>query len=74
MAYVITGALLAGFAANFESIPMMLSAFVVVCGFRIYEERFQTKWVPMWQSIIAKYEAAAGVESTSAESDPDRSA
>lgn len=40
-------------------IPMMLAAFVMVCGFRIYEERFQNKWMPLWRSIISKYESAA---------------
>lgn len=57
--YVIGGALLAGFAAYYQSIPMMLAAFVVVCGFRIYEERLTSKWTPLWKSIIEKYESAA---------------
>jgi hypothetical protein len=38
---------------------MLLSAFAVVCGFRIYEERYQAKWTPRWRAIIDKYEAAA---------------
>ena len=38
---------------------MLLSAVAVVIGFRIYEELFQSKWLPLWRSIIAKYEAAA---------------
>ncbi|MDB2686917.1 hypothetical protein N9Y42_06865 [Mariniblastus sp.] len=38
---------------------MLLSTFAVVIGFRIYEELFQAKWLPLWRSIIAKYEAAA---------------
>ena len=57
--YVIGGVLVAGFAAYYQSISMMLAAFVVVCGFRIYEERFQSKWTPLWKSIIEKYESAA---------------
>lgn len=71
--YVISGALIAGFAAYYGSIPMMVAAFVVVCGFRVYEERFQSRCMPMWRSIIAKYEAAASVHSMELESDSDRS-
>ena len=57
--YVIAGSVLAGFGAYQSSIPMLLSAFAVVIGFRIYEELFQSKWLPLWRSIIAKCEAAA---------------
>ena len=58
LAYVVGGVIIAGFAAYFGSIPMMLAAFVVVCSFRIYEERYQMKWMPLWRSIIDKYETA----------------
>ena len=54
--YLIGGALIAGFAAYCQNIPMMLAAFIVVFGFRTYEERFQSKWTPLWKSIIEKYE------------------
>jgi len=57
--YLVAGAALVGFGAYHDSVPMMLCAFAVVCGFRIYEEIFQSKWLPLWRSIIAKYEAAA---------------
>ena len=57
--YLIGGAFLAGFGAYHNNVPMMFSAFVVVCGFRIYEELFQSKWLPLWRSIIAMYEDAA---------------
>ncbi len=63
--YLISGAVVAGFGAYHSSIPMMITAFVVVCGFRIYEERFQNKWLPHWRSIILKYEAAARGEDDS---------
>lgn len=56
--YLTTGLVLAGFAAYNDSVLMLLSAFVVVCGFRVYEERFQSRWTPVWRSIIEKYEAA----------------
>ena len=68
--YLIGGAIIAGFAATYDSFPMLLSAFVVVIGFRVYEERFQAKWLPQWQAIIAKYEVAADAnDGTSDESD-----
>jgi hypothetical protein len=38
---------------------MMACAFIVVCGLRIYEEFAQQRWVPVWRTIIGKYEAAA---------------
>jgi hypothetical protein len=57
--YIVTGALIAGFSAWKEDTLLMLCAFVIVCGFRVYEERFQAKWVPLWKSIIEKYEYAS---------------
>jgi hypothetical protein len=58
MAYLVSGLVLAGFGAYTGSIAMMMSAFLVVCGFRVYEERSEAKWVPVWRSIILKYEDA----------------
>ena len=63
LTYVVFGACIAGFAAYYGSIAMMVTAFVVVCGFRIYEEWYQKKWEPLWCSIIDKYEAACVRES-----------
>lgn len=57
--YVIGVSFFAGIAAYQESIPMLLSAYVIVCGFRIYEERYGARWMPVWRSIINKFEAAA---------------
>ncbi|MEN1681466.1 MAG: hypothetical protein AAGJ46_17940 [Planctomycetota bacterium] len=57
--YIVSTALIAGFAAYNESVLMLASAFVVVCGFRVYEETWQARWGPMWKSIIEKYERAA---------------
>ncbi len=56
--YLSGGIVIAGFAAYLGSVPMMGTAFVVVCCFRIWEEWYQTRWLPLWRSIIAKYEAA----------------
>ena len=61
--YVISGVAIAGFAAYYGNVLVMLSAFVVVCGFRIYEERYQAKWTPLWRSIFEKYEAACAGKS-----------
>jgi hypothetical protein len=63
--YLLGCAIIAGFGAYYSSIPMMLTAFVVVCGFRIYEDSAQAKWETVWRSIIAKYEAL------SVDADPD---
>ena len=56
--YIIGGGLVAAFAAYHENVLMLAAAFVVVVGFRIYEERFQNRWLPLWRSILEKYEAA----------------
>jgi predicted alpha/beta-fold hydrolase len=57
--YLVGGAVLAAFGAYQSSVPMILTAFILVAGFRIYEEMFQSGWTPIWRSIIEKYEAAA---------------
>lgn len=57
-AYIIGGGLIACFAAYYESILMLGSAFVAVVGFRIYEEYFQARWLPLWRSVVRKYEDA----------------
>jgi hypothetical protein len=44
--YLIPGLVLAAFAAFYGSVWMVLSAFAVVCVFRIYEESFAKKWKP----------------------------
>lgn len=64
--YILPGLVLAGFAAYYDSVLMVLSAFVVVCGFRIYEESFAAKWKPLYRSVILKCEEAvnAGGENT----------
>jgi hypothetical protein len=41
--YLVSGLALAGFGAYTGSIAMMLSAFLVVCGFRLYEEKSGSK-------------------------------
>lgn len=55
--YLAGGAAVAGFGAYCDNTPMLLLAFALICGFRIHEERYQLKWIPVWRSIIEKYEA-----------------
>jgi len=55
--YLLGGAALAGLATYTDSFALLLSAFAIVCGFRLYEERYQAKWAPLWRSIVSKYEA-----------------
>lgn len=71
LGYVVGGSVLAAFGAYLSNIPMLLSAFVVVIGFRIYEEYFQSKWLPLWRSVIAKYEASCIGKSIDNETDGD---
>ena len=56
--YLFCSLVVAGIAAYFENTPLMLAAFLVLCGFRIYEEKQQFKWLPQWRSIIRKFENA----------------
>jgi hypothetical protein len=56
--YVAGGLLLCGFAVYYDSIALMVSAFLVVCGFRLYEEWYQHKYMPVWRSVLQKYESA----------------
>jgi len=56
--YILGGIAFAGFAAYHENTLMMLCGFAVVCGFRIYEERYHAQWQPVFRSIIAKYDQA----------------
>ena len=58
--YLLASALLVGFAAYYDIMPMMIIAFVVIYVFRIYEDRYGRKWTPLWRSIIEKYERAIG--------------
>lgn len=67
--YIIAGSVLAAFGAFQSNIPMLLSAFVVLVGFRIYEEHSQSKWFPLWRSVLEKYESACSGGSTEPESD-----
>ncbi len=72
--YIVGAGLLAGLAAYCENAKMMLAAFIIVCSFRVYEERIQTKWMPLWRSIIEKYEAAASATDAPASTDSDSNA
>ncbi len=64
--YLVGGTAVAGFGAYHDNVPVMATTFVVVCGLRIHEELFQSRWLPLWRSIITNYEAAATCESIKA--------
>lgn len=57
--YMIGASMIAASGFYHNSVPTLLIAFVLVCGFRLYENRYHSKWIPLWRSIIDKYEAAA---------------
>lgn len=56
--YVVGGAALACCAAYHNSVDLLVVAFIVVIGFRLYEERHQRRYIPVWRAVIEKYEAA----------------
>lgn len=56
--YVMGGIALGCCGAYYKSVELMVVAFALVIGFRIYEERYQRRWDPVFRSLIAKYEAA----------------
>ncbi len=56
--YLIGCSVLAGFAAYQQHFGMVLAAFAILCGFRIYEDRYGSRWNPIWRTLIEKYEAA----------------
>ncbi len=64
--YLMAGGILFGAAAYGQSIAMMAIVFVLVCGFRIFEEISQSKWLPVWRSVVEKYEAALTAADTKA--------
>ena len=57
--YIATGIMTGAVAAYYDSIPFMVVALAVVCGSRLIEEWYQARWLPVWRSLIGKYETAA---------------
>lgn len=51
--YLVGGMIMCSFALAYNSLALMASGFAVVCGFRIYEEVLQNRWLPLWRSILA---------------------
>ena len=64
---LIGSVLLAGFGVYHKNMQMMLAAVGLVCVVRIYEERLQSQWLPVWRSVITKYETACTVDSFDSE-------
>lgn len=55
--YILSGLVISGLAAYFQNTVMMYAALIVVCAFRIQEDREYSRWMPIWKSVIEKYEA-----------------
>ncbi|WP_010588370.1 O-methyltransferase [Schlesneria paludicola] len=55
--YLVCGGVLAVFAGLNDNTAMAFTAFGLVCGFRIWEERSNSKYAPHWLSLIQKYES-----------------
>lgn len=58
-AYSIGGLGCCAYGALYQQVSFMVVAFVLVVGFRIFEQFQEMKWPPICRSIIEKYEAAA---------------
>ena len=55
---LVGGVFLCFLGAWYNNVMLMICAFVVLCGFKLYEEQYQRKCLPIWRSIFAKYESA----------------
>jgi hypothetical protein len=58
LVYSLAGMALAAFGVFYDSVWMMLSAFVILCGYRVWEEWRQARWRPILRSIVLKYDQA----------------
>ena len=56
--YLISSSFVFGFGVYQASIPVMVIAFIVLVGFRLYEEWYGSKWTPIWRCIVEKFESA----------------
>lgn len=72
--YLIASGALAVTGAYYENLHLVIGGFLLVCIFRIHEEESQSKWMPAWQSIITKYEAALSNNEHAIDIDADSSA
>jgi hypothetical protein len=57
--YLTSGVELSACGAYFGSVQMMLFALWFVCGFRLYEESLQSRWAPVWTTLMEKLEVTA---------------
>ena len=56
--YMVSSSILFGLGVYHTTVALMVIAFVLVIGFRFYEEWNGNKWTPIWKGIVEKYEAA----------------
>ena len=61
--YLLCSSVFFSIGAYQSSMPVMVIAFAVMVGYRIYEEFSGAKWTAVWRSIIEKFEAAAATDS-----------
>jgi len=65
LAYLLPSVLLAGFGVDSDAIGVVLVAFAILVGFKVFERCHSRKWDPVWKSVLQKYEEA--VESDGSE-------
>src|SRR5688500_4878711 len=58
LGYLLPAIVLCLFGAYNSNFALIVCAFVMMCGFRLYEEHHQRKWAAILKSIVEKYEAA----------------
>lgn len=54
----VLGVALAAMAVYVNSLYLAVCGICILVGYRIYEDRYQSRWTPVWRSIIEKYETA----------------
>lgn len=72
IAYIAGAITLAAFGIYHSDVAIISAAVVLLVGLRIYEGVIQSKWLPVWRSLISKFESAledhtGAVESSLAE-------
>ncbi|HYW81457.1 MAG TPA: hypothetical protein VE890_17865 [Thermoguttaceae bacterium] len=58
LAYLLPSVLLAGFGVYTDEIGVVVVAFAVLVGFKVFERSHARKWDPVWKRIFQKYDEA----------------
>jgi hypothetical protein len=56
--YLVSGSILGGVAMYYSNIHVMAISLILIVGFRLYEEWYQSRWQPVYRSVVMKYESA----------------